>query len=404
MSLVNGHKIKQSACFNLEWLLNSKNVDKFFDEFWECQPLYIEAQHSSYFNDFYRFVDIETSIFNLDILQGDFSLFFDQKRVKDVSRYFDSENNLSGNKVKNACIDDGCTICIENIEKVNSAVQNLCNELSDIFLSGITTALFFGPPHSVGLNVHFDYYNAFILQLSGKKRWRVYSSVFDNPTCERDRFKVDKSTLGAPIIDIELQQGDILYIPRGCPHEPYCIDSHSLHLTVGIKTHCWADILHQSIEVLRDTESSFRQSLPPNDLLDSKAVDIKLIWDKLIGRMSDANVLDDTLWNLRELHYLKKSKLPRQTMNDPKRFPITLDSLLYRSSKLKPLVRTMDELTEIVVEGEKLTGPSYLAGALGFISNNRAFKLRDISSSINDNTKLKLGIKLVHCGLVNVIE
>jgi hypothetical protein len=62
---------------------------------------------------------------------------------------------------------------------------------------------------------HLDQYDVFIIQGTGRRRWRVGEKVPMKQHCPPDLLQVDPFD---GIIDEELEPGDILYIPPGFPH------------------------------------------------------------------------------------------------------------------------------------------------------------------------------------------
>ena len=60
-----------------------------------------------------------------------------------------------------------------------------------------------------------------------------------------------------------MNPGDCVYIPRGLMHDAENVgDEPSLHITVGLITKTWADLLLESISELALSEPDFRRSLP----------------------------------------------------------------------------------------------------------------------------------------------
>lgn len=76
------------------------------------------------------------------------------------------------------------------------------------------------PKGTQGFAPHYDDIEAFVLQLEGRKRWRVYQPLNDESTLPRyssENFNQDD--LPKPIYDCILEQGDMLYFPRGFVHQ-----------------------------------------------------------------------------------------------------------------------------------------------------------------------------------------
>lgn len=83
-----------------------------------------------------------------------------------------------------------------------------------------------------GVGPHLDQYDVFIIQGTGRRRWRVGEKIpMKQHSPHPDLLQV------APfeaIIDEELEPGDIIYIPPGFPHEGYSLES-SLNYSVGFR-------------------------------------------------------------------------------------------------------------------------------------------------------------------------
>ena len=83
-----------------------------------------------------------------------------------------------------------------------------------------------------GVGPHLDQYDVFIIQGTGRRRWRVGEKVPMKQHCPHpDLLQVDPFEA---IIDEEMEPGDILYIPPGFPHEGYSLEN-SLNYSVGYR-------------------------------------------------------------------------------------------------------------------------------------------------------------------------
>lgn len=106
------------------------------------------------------------------------------------------------------------------------------------------------PKGSQGFAPHYDDIEAFVLQVEGKKHWRVYKPTSRNTTLPREsskNFKQDE--IGEPCLDVILEAGDLLYFPRGYIHQANTLkDSHSLHITVSMyQKQTYGDLLETMI-------------------------------------------------------------------------------------------------------------------------------------------------------------
>jgi bifunctional lysine-specific demethylase and histidyl-hydroxylase NO66 len=105
-----------------------------------------------------------------------------------------------------------------------------------------------------GFAPHYDDVDVFILQVSGRKRWRAYAPLPESalPRFSSRDFVESQDDLGKAILDGVLAPGDILYLPRGTIHQAESLQSeHSLHLTLSSHQRCaWLDFMNTACQVL----------------------------------------------------------------------------------------------------------------------------------------------------------
>ncbi|HSI44605.1 MAG TPA: cupin domain-containing protein [Methylophilus sp.] len=81
---------------------------------------------------------------------------------------------------------------------------------------------------------HWDTHDVFILQLSGRKHWKVYQPTFEQPLAHQKSTNHKAECPEIPVLDNVLEAGDLLYIPRGWWHEALPIDAvQTFHIAVS---------------------------------------------------------------------------------------------------------------------------------------------------------------------------
>jgi lysine-specific demethylase/histidyl-hydroxylase NO66 len=134
------------------------------------------------------------------------------------------------------------------------------------------------PPDSQGFSPHFDDIDAFVLQLEGKKMWKVYSPRSESEMLPRySSPNFEQGEIGEPVLEAVLEPGDLLYMPRGTVHQACCVPgAHSLHVTISTNQfNTWADILELAFpQALQQAvaEVPALRRCPPPDLLDALGV------------------------------------------------------------------------------------------------------------------------------------
>ena len=97
--------------------------------------------------------------------------------------------------------------------------------------------------------MHSDEHDVFVLQIHGSKQWQVYRPVPKLPPEDK------------PVIEAELHRGDSLYMPKGFPHAASTQRRASAHLTVGILSYTWSDLIREMVKQ-GEQESEFAEPLP----------------------------------------------------------------------------------------------------------------------------------------------
>jgi ribosomal protein L16 Arg81 hydroxylase len=152
--------------------------------------------------------------------------------------------------------------------------------LASFFRGKIDVHGFLTPQNAQGLSAHYDASSAFLIQLRGAKRWRLYEMQIEAPAPDQT-FDARNPIKGEPIDEITLTPGDVLYLPKGLPHEGVTFEMESLHLTVVLFPRSWIDIL-SLIQKECQKDEDFRKApfaLSPDGFDDSK--NQKEAWSEL---------------------------------------------------------------------------------------------------------------------------
>jgi ribosomal protein L16 Arg81 hydroxylase len=201
----------------------------------------------------------------------------------------------------------GATLVLDAVDELHEPVTTIAESLERLFHVRIQVNAYAGWRTSHGFDLHWDDHDVFILQVFGRKDWKVYGMTRKYPMArdiEPTTEKPDK-----PLWEGTLGDGDLLYIPRGWWHVATPLNEPTLHLTVGVNNATGVDLLSWFVERLRWSED-VRRDLP------------------LFGAPADQSALVDRLrdlmvreWNsdvMREyINDLDSKSQPRSRMNLP---------------------------------------------------------------------------------------
>jgi lysine-specific demethylase/histidyl-hydroxylase NO66 len=156
----------------------------------------------------------------------------------------------------------GATIVLQGLHRWWPPLSAFCRDLELFLTHPVQVNAYLTPPASRGLGVHHDTHDVFVLQAHGRKLWQVWDAAVPFPLPHQRKLPPGADTpAGPPLVDAELAPGDCLYVPRGFRHAARTAETASLHLTVGISTRNWNEVLREVVELATE-EAWFREGLP----------------------------------------------------------------------------------------------------------------------------------------------
>jgi len=123
------------------------------------------------------------------------------------------------------------TLVIDGIHEALPCVREISTDLSRQFVCGVQVNAYTNFGSKRGFGLHWDDHDVIVVQLIGRKQWDLYGPTRKNPLF-RD---VDEGQPPEKRVDqVVLQQGDLLYLPRGHWHDVVGLGEASFHLTIGL--------------------------------------------------------------------------------------------------------------------------------------------------------------------------
>ena len=167
---------------------------------------------------------------------------------------------------------DGATMVLQGLHRVWPPLIDFAGDLAAELAHPVQVNAYVTPPQSRGFDDHYDVHDVFVLQVEGHKRWRIHAPVHrlplrDQPWTERREAVREAAAPGGPgpLLDVVLEPGDCLYLPRGFLHAAEALGEVSTHLTVGV--HPWTrhtlaeQLVAEALAALGD-DPEVRASLP----------------------------------------------------------------------------------------------------------------------------------------------
>lgn len=177
--------------------------------------------------------DVDALLHRIDPLPPMFTVFKDG--VVAPERFVDTrEGRPCIDKARfHELLQNGASVVMNRLENTSLEAQRLCQAVGR-FAGHTTTSnayLSFGGTGTFGR--HWDTHDVFVVQLLGNKRWQVFAPTWRNPLSFQTSGGHEHLCPNEPLLDCELEPGDVLYVPRGFWHRVIPGNSGSFHLSVG---------------------------------------------------------------------------------------------------------------------------------------------------------------------------
>lgn len=245
----------------LGFLVAPVTRDEFFDHYFERAPLLSARNEPERYAGMLTLQALDAFIDSADLRQGMLDLANQREQVQHNS-YVSTDGRIIASAVAEEYL-KGATIILPHLHDSMAELGDFCRSLEAVFSCHVQTNVYLTPSGNQGFATHYDNHDVFILQISGAKAWRFYGAPVSIPY-RGERFELGRHDPGEVTESFTLNPGDCVYVPRGVMHDaPNVGDEPSLHITVGLITKTWADLILESVSELALSEPAFRRSLPP---------------------------------------------------------------------------------------------------------------------------------------------
>ena len=237
-----------------------ERVADFLASLYERDPLIVAHGDAKRFEGLLSIDDIDRLVTGVDLREGQLDLA-DASRTMMRSDYVDSSGYIDRGAVADFHR-GGATIILQQAHQFEPSLARFCRGLEHVFSAHVQTNIYLTPPNAQGFRTHYDNHDVFVLQIAGEKAWRLYEKPVDTPY-RGEGFQSGKHAPGELKQEFTLKAGDCAYVPRGLMHDALTAgDAPSLHVTVGLITRTWADLMLEAVSEVALRSPDFRRSLP----------------------------------------------------------------------------------------------------------------------------------------------
>ncbi len=392
--------------FDFAKLLAPISIKDFLDEYWEKQPLHISERAASFYQAILSVNEMDILLARHHLTPPTIRVVANQQEMLS-DRYIKADGSLNLNQLYKG-YHEGHTLIINGLQQFWQPLAEACLNVQHFLNHNVVANCYLSPPNSKGLMPHYDTHDVFVMQIEGSKQWYLHPAKNTVPLLGSFQPVIPETQLNSPLLSIQLNPGDLLYVPRGCIHHAETFDSFSLHVTMGIYPAQWLDLVASAITAVSLRNSKLRRSLPIGYLENPEGVALlqETFQEILLTVASDSQALADGLEILRDRFIHQTTPLPDGHFHQLHKLEeVNLMSTVIKRSGLHcRVIRTGMDSVSIQFPGNTISGKSHLESTFNFIANaNDAFKVVELPDKLTDDGKVTIVKRLIRGGLLQSI-
>lgn len=392
--------------FSFDRIIAPCDPATFLGNYWEVQPLHLARRDVGYYSALFSSDELESVLQYARPKPPDLRVVREQVELP-ASLYANADGSLNMNQLYKA-YGEGHTLVVNSLQRFVPKLASLCQQLQELTNFSVEFNVYLTPANAHGLHPHYDTHDVFVLQIEGKKTWSLYGSAQECPLLGTFQPVIPVSVLPPLERTVELEAGDLLYLPRGHIHDAAATDAHSMHITIGIYPTQWVDLLTTALTNLSLKDVRFRKALPIGYLNDGSA---RRQMDQQLQQLLQAfaNSAATELLYESQTDQLIRNALPvadghLASMNAANKF-LTLQSRLVKRANMRCRVTAIDNEIRIQFPGNTIkAGVDYRDALLFVAGSSEPFEVNALPDSLDPGRKIILAQRLIRGGLLRMAE
>lgn len=278
---------------------------------------------------------------------------------------------------------NGATIVYNRINN-EPFVDNIAKQISQFANAPTVTSGYLAFGSDASFKSHWDTRDVYAVQLKGKKHWSLSKPNFPNPLYMQQAKDMDIAEPSQVDMEIVLEAGDILYIPRGWWHNPVPMNCETFHLAIGTFAPTGYDYIEWLLKQVPTIES-VRHNLDNWQVDKSNINDVANQISNMINNSDNYKIfMQEYLANHRS-----DSRFNMEIFGNPNNNELPMDSLI----SLNTVDTRTIENGYIIANGTKINLDEDSIKILTLIADKYAIRLSDIISYFDDKEKISQLIK-----------
>jgi len=379
--------------FSFASLIAPVSEEEFRACYWEQQPLIVHRKNPGYYGDLFTVRDFDEAVV----------------RAPGHIKMADAASN-KGTTLKPTTVRglealltemrEGGSLVLEQLHRQDPKLGLFCRMLGQQLGHMFEAVLFLTPPHGKSSLPHWDNTDVFIVQLFGSKHWQIEQKRRLFPVRPYRMSEDERREFGGRRTSFTVDQGDVVYIPRGFMHVAECGSQASLHLSLGVVPVVLEELLHAAIKAAVRRNQKLRVALPLGFMQGHEPQMIDAAKTAL-REAADETFLRAVLDQFRdELVQSSPLDISGQIANFFEPAPLTLETLVGPRRGLVYRIEAGDDFVRVKVGTRSIAFPGLFRQTLEFALNTAAFTVGAIVGALEDETKIAVIERLIEEGLV----
>jgi ribosomal protein L16 Arg81 hydroxylase len=393
------------TAFSFDRIIAPCDPATFLSQYWEAKPLHLARKDAEYYSALFSSVELEAVLQYVRPQPPDLRVVLEQVELP-ASKYVNADGSLNMNQLYKA-YGEGHTMVVNSLQRFVPKLALLCRQLQELTNFPVEFNVYLTPASAHGLHPHYDTHDVFVLQIEGKKTWSLYGSAQECPLLGTFQPVIPVAILPTLERVVELEAGDLLYLPRGHIHDAETSNEHSMHITIGIYPTQWVDLLSTALTNLSLKDVRFRKAVPFGYLNDDSArpqMDLQL--QQLIEAFADSSAVE-LLYESQTDQLIRKA-LPLADGHfasiDAASKTLNLKSRMLKRPNMRCRVTEEGNEVRIHFPGNTIkAGVDYRDAFLFVATSDAAFEVNALPDSLDPGRKIILVQRLIRGGLLQLV-
>ncbi len=386
---------------SISQLLAPLSINDFFENYWEQNYIHVQKENHSY-EDLITIDQLDDFLSLQNLKPEGLRLAKNGEQIPE-KEWTKTYTILDG--VKNITVapelvlrhyNDGATIIISFADMMIPALGRINKCIEHELGIKSQANVYITPPNAQGFSKHYDTHDIFLLQIKGPKTWRMYHSGEELPTSVNS-FKKEPKLLE----EINIETGDLLYMPRGVVHEAFSSDVATIHVNFSIKPRYGFHLIEELAKLAEENDTFFRKTIPNRYTSTNKREEYIKLFNEHLTNLINQFPTESLLQTQQNLFIEKQAlDLKGRLSNIIEAERLTLTTQVARYSGVEYQV-TKDENGIVINFGNQKISIPKLIDPNVFLQDE-PFLIKEIKGLVTESQKLSLAKTLIQSGYIKI--